>query len=98
MNYLQEFNIPDIKYLRQIIISAKYLTPTSTISSEYTANPTWGDIFECCFKAQSSKLERLSSLKRGKRDVRALSSELSKMSLQVGLAVPAKYTLAIFAK
>jgi len=38
-----------------------------------TANPTWGDIFECCFKAQSSKLERLFSLKRGKRDVRALS-------------------------
>jgi len=39
------------------------------------ANP-WGDIFESCFKAQSSKLERLFSLKRGKRDVRALSSEL----------------------
>jgi len=33
-----------------------------------TANPTWGDIFECCFKAQSSKLERLFSLRRGKRD------------------------------
>ena len=53
----------------------------------YTANPTWGDIFECCFKAQSSKLERLFSLKRGKRDVRALNFELSKMSPQVGLAV-----------
>ena len=52
-----------------------------------TANPTWGDIFKCCFKAQSSKLERLFSLKRGKRDVRALSFELSKMSPQVGLAV-----------
>ena len=39
-----------------------------------------GDIFECCFKAQRSKLERLFSLKRGKRDVRALSFELSKMS------------------
>ena len=39
----------------------------------YTADPTWGDIFECSFKAQSSKLERLISLKRGKRDVRALS-------------------------
>jgi len=52
-----------------------------------TANPTWGDIFECCFKAQSSKLERLFSLKRGKRDVRALSFELSKMTPQVGLAV-----------
>jgi len=52
-----------------------------------TANPIWGDIFECCFKAQSSKLESLFSLKRGKRDVRALSFELSKMSPQVGLAV-----------
>ena len=51
------------------------------------ANPTWGDIFECCFKAQSSKLERLFSLKRGKRDVRPLSFALSKMTPQVGLAV-----------
>ena len=41
-----------------------------------TANSTRGDIFECCFKAQSSKLEPLFSLKRGKRDVRALSFEL----------------------
>jgi len=52
-----------------------------------TANPTSGDIFECCFKARSSKLERLFSLKRGKRDVRALSFELPKMTPQVGLAV-----------
>ena len=52
-----------------------------------TANPTWEDIFECCFKAQSSKLERFFPLKRGKRDVRALCFELSKMSPQVGLAV-----------
>jgi len=43
-----------------------------------------GDIFE---KAQSSKLNRLFSLKRGKRDIRALSFELSKMTPQVGLAV-----------
>jgi len=52
-----------------------------------TADPTWGDIFEYCFKAQSSKLKCLFSLKRCKRDVRALSFELSKMSPQVGLAV-----------
>ena len=52
-----------------------------------TGNSTWGDILECCFKAQSSKLERLFSSKRGKRDVRALSFELSKMTPQVGLAV-----------
>ena len=44
-------------------------------------------MFECCLKAQNSKLERLFSLKRGKRDVRALSFELSKMSPQVVLAV-----------
>jgi len=35
----------------------------------------------------SSKIKRLSGLKRGKRDVRALSFELSKMTPQVGLAV-----------
>jgi len=58
-----------------------------TLVCECTANPTWGDIFKCCFKAQSSKLERLFSLKRGKRDVRELSFELLKMSPQVGLAV-----------
>ena len=62
-----------------------YMWYIITISD--TANPTWGDIFECCFKVQSSKLQRLFSLKRGKRDVRALSFELSKMSPQVGLAV-----------
>ena len=38
---------------------------------------------------QSSKLERLISLKRGKRDVRALSFEISKMSPQLGLAINA---------
>jgi len=41
-----------------------------------TADPTWGDIFECSFKAQSPKLER-----------RASSFELSEMSPQVGSAV-----------
>jgi len=40
-----------------------------------TANPIWSDISESSFKAQSSKLERLFSLKRGKRDVRALRFE-----------------------
>ena len=49
-----------------------------------TADPTWGDIFECCFKTQSSKVERLFSLKCGKSDVRALSFEFSKMSPQMG--------------
>ena len=60
-----------------------------------TANPTWGDIFKCCFKAQSSKLESLFSLKRGKRDVRALSFELSKTSPQVGLAVHTHLSMSI---
>jgi len=41
-----------------------------------TANPTWGDIFESSFKTQSLKLKRLFSMKRGKRNVRALSFEL----------------------
>ena len=53
----------------------------------YTADPTWSVIFECCFKAQSSKLECLFPLKRGKRDVRTLSFELSKMSPQDWLYV-----------
>jgi len=52
---------------------------------------SWGDIFECCFKAQSSNLERHFSLKRGKRDVRDLSFELSKMSPRVELAVPCNH-------
>jgi len=60
------------------------MSPTTT---PCTADPIWGAIFKCCFKAQSSKLKSLFSLKRGKRDVRALSFELSKMSPQVGLAV-----------
>jgi len=59
-----------------------------------TSNPTWGDIFE----TQSSKLKRLFSLKRGKRDFRlwALSFETAFENVtnktkqhtpQVGLAV-----------
>ena len=47
-----------------------------------TANPAWSDIFECCFKAQSSKLERLFSLKRCTRGVGAFENVT-----QVGLAV-----------
>ena len=53
-----------------------------------TADPTWGDIFESSFRAQSSKLEHVFSLKRGKRDVWSLSfklwNSLRKMSLRVG--------------
>ena len=41
-----------------------------------TANATRRDISESSFNAQSSKLERLFSLKRGKRDVKAWSFEL----------------------
>jgi len=37
--------------------------------------PFWVTFSETLFKAQSSKLERLFSLKSGKRDVRALSFE-----------------------
>ena len=74
------------------------LPRTGKWSFSYTANPTCGDIFEFCFKAQSSKLESLFSLKRGKRDVRALSFELSKMTPQVGLAVPALREYLHYAK
>jgi len=49
--------------------------------------------FRMCFKAQSSKLESLFSLKRVKRDIRASSFELSKMSPQVGLAVHLLYLI-----
>jgi len=42
------------------------------------ADPTWGDIIECCFQAQSSKLERLFGHVLVKRDVWALSFELWK--------------------
>jgi len=74
-----------------VCVSRRYITKRCTyvyiFSREDTATPTWGGILECYFKAQSSKLERLFSLKRGKRDVPALSFELSKMSPQVGLAV-----------
>jgi len=41
-----------------------------------TANPTWGDISECCCQAQSPKLERLFCYVSVKRDIRALSFEL----------------------
>jgi len=53
------------------------------VNHQGTANPTWGDIFESCFKTQSSKLESLFSLKRGKRDLLALSFYVSKMSPEV---------------
>ena len=41
-----------------------------------TDNPAWGDIFDCCFKAQSSKLERLFCEVSLKIAIRALSFEL----------------------
>jgi len=65
-------------------ISQSYLNLNLLINYNSTANPTWGDIFERCFKAQSSKLESLFSTKRCKRDLRALSFEPSKMTPQEG--------------
>jgi len=65
----------------------KYEIHTDSQLETCTANPTWDDIFECCFKVQSSKLKRLCSLKRGKRHFRALSFELSNMTPPVGWAV-----------
>ena len=58
-----------------------------------TAEPTWGDIFESCFKAQGSKFQRLFCHVSVQRDLRALCfellKELSEMSPHVGLAVDA---------
>jgi len=55
--------------------------------------PTWGDTFECCFKAQSSTLKartfflpRFSEKRRLSFELSALK-ELSTMSPQMGLAV-----------
>jgi len=83
--------VPDSFMIQIRILFCILMTILSLIfhGTGCTANTIWGDIFECCFKAQSSKLEGLFSLKCGKRDIRALrfDSELSKMSPQVGLAV-----------
>ena len=58
-----------------------------------TADLTWGDIFECCFKAQSSKLERLFwhvSVKRDRSSFELWAlKELSNMTPHVGLALQA---------
>jgi len=56
-------------------------------SVTYTANPTWGDIFESSkLKARTSLLPRLSEKRRWSFDLWALKQH-SKMSPQVGLAV-----------
>jgi len=67
-----------------------------------TANPIWGDIFESSF--QSSKLEARTSLftKTWQKRLWALSFELwalkqhSKMSPQVGSAVPAPHSNVLY--
>jgi len=53
-----------------------HIDPSSHLSG--TADPTWGDIFESCLKAQSSKLEPLFCHVLVRRYVRALSFELWK--------------------
>jgi len=73
-------SISAVLYVSYICIFIIYMHIHHIYAYTCTANPTWSDIFECCFKAQSSKPERLFSLKRGKRDVGALSFELSKMT------------------
>ena len=68
----------------------------SFVNHQSTANPNWGDIFECCFELKVQRFEILFSLKRGKRDVRALSFELSKMTPQVGLTVLISVSWTVF--
>jgi len=92
---------PTNTYVRRDISFDKLICLFSQVDMSllaYTADPTWGDIFECCFKAQSSKLDDLFSMKRGERDVRTLSFELSKMSPQVGLAVYVRRDISTFQK
>ena len=48
---------------------------TLTQALKHTANATWGVILVSSFKAESWKLKRFFSLKRGKSDVRALNFE-----------------------
>ena len=52
-----------------------------------TADPTWGDIFEWCFKAQNSKFESLFSLKRGKREF-DLTCKRGSVGQSEGLSIP----------
>ena len=62
MSALALYKLADDRHLVQILkcpFATQFTTPN-------TADPTWGDIFECCSKAQSSKLERVFSPKRGK--------------------------------
>jgi len=61
-------------YINVYIIVHVYICTYESIF-DCTADPTLGDIFECCFKTQSSKLERLFCHVSVKRDVRALSFE-----------------------
>jgi len=58
----------------------------STLKPRMCRNPTWVT-FSNTVSISNSKLECLFSLKRGKRDLRVLNFNLSKMSPQVGLTV-----------
>ena len=66
--------------MKHVLPGRQIVQPTSATTSiqttDSTANPTWGDIFECGFKAQSSKLQRLFCHVSVKRNVRTLSFEL----------------------
>jgi len=64
------------------------LDKTSVSTPPDTANPTWCDIFESSkLKARTSLLPRFSAKRRLSFELRALKQH-SKMSPQVGLAVP----------
>jgi hypothetical protein len=59
-----------------------------------TAYPIWGDIFECCLKAKSSKLERLFCHVSVKRDVELLAFSFRKCHRQWDWLYVHKYTYA----
>jgi hypothetical protein len=68
--------IPSHTYMQVLTNTFDTHACSRGIGLDSTAIPTWGDIFESSFKAQSSKLEWLFSMKLRKTDVQALSFEL----------------------
>jgi len=69
-------NLSRASYVSRIDLIDKQCT------CQCTANPTWGNIFECCFKTQSSKLERRFCHVSVKKNVWAFSFQLWKSLLK----------------
>jgi len=61
-----------IQQLRAVVSSDDCCWRCSVVQT----NPTWGGSFECCFKAQSAKLQRLLLLKQGLLSLKQLTQGL----------------------